>query len=105
MPPQAKKEKVDTEHKPNSSNPRVTGGKQNVNTQGGESQNAGGGSTTFGKHAQMPVLVSDLYVDVQLPDLQEFDPSQIKLDVRGCSRQAPHREDMGLPQHYVPDEG
>lgn len=69
-------EKKDTEHLPNSSNPRVTGGKENVNVQG----EAGGKATTYGKHATMPVLVSDLYANVQLPDLQEFDPSQIKLD-------------------------
>jgi hypothetical protein len=36
--------------------------------------------TTFGKHATMPVLVSDMYADVQLPHLSEFDPSQMKID-------------------------
>ena len=35
---------------------------------------------TYGKHASMPVLVSDLYADIELPDLQEFDPSQMKMD-------------------------
>tara|TARA_B110000261_G_scaffold82268_1_gene94569 strand:+ start:10270 stop:11271 length:1002 start_codon:yes stop_codon:yes gene_type:complete len=37
-------------------------------------------NTNFGKHATMPVLVSDLYSKIVLPDLQEFDPSLIKLD-------------------------
>ena len=81
MPPKKAapaKEKKDTEHLPNSSNPRVTGGK--VNPQSGQAEQQGGGATTYGKHATMPVLVSDLYADIQLPDLQEFDPSQIKLD-------------------------
>ena len=31
-------------------------------------------------HATMPVLVSDLYADVQLPNLLEFNPDDIKLD-------------------------
>lgn len=38
------------------------------------------GTTTYGKHATMPILVSDLYANVELPNLGEFDPSQIKLD-------------------------
>jgi len=38
------------------------------------------GGKAFGKHAVMPVLVSDLYAEVQLPDLQEFDPSEMKID-------------------------
>jgi len=38
------------------------------------------GGKAFGKHAIMPVLVSDLYAEVQLPDLQEFDPSEMKID-------------------------
>lgn len=37
-------------------------------------------SKAYGKHATMPVLVSDLYADIQLPDLQEFDPSEMKID-------------------------
>jgi hypothetical protein len=35
---------------------------------------------TFGKHATMPVLASDLYAEVNLPDIQEFNPEEIKLD-------------------------
>ena len=38
------------------------------------------GGVSYGKHAVMPVLVSDLYEEVKLPDLSEFDASQIKLD-------------------------
>lgn len=37
-------------------------------------------NVTYGKHAQMPVLVSDLYAKVELPDLQEFNPDDIKID-------------------------
>ena len=35
---------------------------------------------TYGKHATMPVLVSDLYAEVALPNLNEFTPEDIKLD-------------------------
>ena len=38
------------------------------------------GGKNYGKHATMPVLVSDLYSEVVLPNLLEFDASQIKLD-------------------------
>ena len=34
----------------------------------------------YGKHATMPVLVSDLYSEVALPNLDEFDPNDIKID-------------------------
>ena len=34
----------------------------------------------YGKHATMPVLASDQYAEVILPDLTEFDPQDIKLD-------------------------
>ena len=40
----------------------------------------GGGATTYGKHATMPVLSSDLYAEVVLPELKQFDPELIKLD-------------------------
>ena len=36
--------------------------------------------TTYGKHATMPVLASDQYAEVILPNLTEFDPESIKLD-------------------------
>jgi hypothetical protein len=35
---------------------------------------------TYGKHATMPILASDQYAEVILPDLTEFDPESIKLD-------------------------
>jgi len=35
---------------------------------------------TYGKHAMMPVLTSDQYAEVQLPNLKEFNPDDIKLD-------------------------
>jgi hypothetical protein len=38
------------------------------------------GNTTYGAHATMPLLASDKYADINLPDLAEFDPEQIKLD-------------------------
>ena len=36
--------------------------------------------TTYGKHETMPVLISDQYREVALPDLEEFNPEDIKLD-------------------------
>jgi len=85
MPPSVPK-KASTEHKPNTSNPRV----KQLSDQGegvtprdatyGKEKNTKEHSQAYGKHALMPVLVSDLYAEVQLPDLQEFDPSQMKLD-------------------------
>ena len=35
---------------------------------------------TYGKHAKMPLFVSDMYQDIQLPDLAQFNPEDIKLD-------------------------
>jgi hypothetical protein len=34
----------------------------------------------YGKHATMPVMVSDLYAEVKLPNLLEFNPEDIKID-------------------------
>ena len=34
----------------------------------------------YGKHAKMPVLVSDMYKEVEIPELKEFNPEDIKLD-------------------------
>ena len=34
----------------------------------------------FGKHETMPVLATDVYRDVTLPELNEFNPEDIKLD-------------------------
>ncbi len=80
MPP-AKGGKENKEHVPNSSNPRVQLSDQG---EGVTPRNAAygdkRGGVSYGKHATMPVLVSDLYSDIQLPDLQEFDPSQMKID-------------------------
>jgi len=36
--------------------------------------------TAYGRHAQMPVLMTDTYADVELPDFKQFDPNDIKLD-------------------------
>jgi hypothetical protein len=38
------------------------------------------GRVAYGKHATMPVLQSDLYAEVALPSLSEFNPEEIKLD-------------------------
>lgn len=35
---------------------------------------------TYGKHATMPVLAADNFAEIQLPDLPEFNPEDIKLD-------------------------
>jgi len=34
----------------------------------------------YGKHEKMPVLVSDMYREVEVPKLKEFNPEDIKLD-------------------------
>ena len=34
----------------------------------------------YGKHASLPILVSDMYREVELPTLEEFNPEDIKLD-------------------------
>lgn len=60
-------------------NPRVSGGVCGMKKPA-EAAGKGGGKVQYGKHATMPVLVSDLYADVQLPDLLKFEPSEIKLD-------------------------
>ena len=79
MPPKVVKQKKGEKEetvKANSSNPRVTS-TQNV-ADGKDNGNVN--NTTYGKHATMPVLVSDLYAQVELPDLQEFAPEEMKLD-------------------------
>lgn len=40
----------------------------------------GSGKVAYGKHATMPVLQSDLYAEVTIPSLAEFNPDEIKLD-------------------------
>lgn len=62
-----------------SSNPNIVAVAEGVTPRNDKYGEQAGGKA-YGKHALMPVLVSDLYAEVQLPDLQEFDPSQIKLD-------------------------
>ena len=39
-----------------------------------------GASRTYGRNATMPVLASDKYAEVILPELPEFNPEEIKLD-------------------------
>ena len=71
----------DKENKENTgqSNPRVKLSDTGVTPRSAQYGKEVGGAA-YGKHALMPVLVSDLYAEVQLPDLQEFDPSQMKID-------------------------
>ena len=78
----ADKGKESVEPKQGKTNPRV----QNLTDAGGgvtERNPVYGkqeGGVAYGKHATMPVLVSDLYADIQLPNLLEFNPDEIKLD-------------------------
>ena len=78
----ADKGKESVEPKQGKTNPRV----QNLTDAGGgvtERNPVYGkqdGGKAYGKHATMPVLVSDLYADIQLPNLLEFNPDEIKLD-------------------------
>jgi hypothetical protein len=44
------------------------------------SSQVGGDNKTYGKHATMPVLQADNYAEIQLPQLTEFNPEDIKLD-------------------------
>jgi len=39
-----------------------------------------GENKTYGRNATMPILASDKYAEVQIPDLLEFNPEDIKLD-------------------------
>ena len=52
--------------------------------QGGTSGTIDGGGSgsaiTYGKHATMPVLAADMYAEINLPDLPEFNPEEIKID-------------------------
>jgi hypothetical protein len=45
-----------------------------------DSSTAQNGSVAYGKHATMPVLASDLYARVEIPELAEFDLNTLKMD-------------------------
>lgn len=45
-----------------------------------KTQSAAPSATVYGKHATMPVLAADRYAKVELPNLPEFNPDNIKLD-------------------------
>lgn len=60
---------------PGKSNPRVS-----TKTAASPAAPAAPSSTTYGKHATMPVLAADNYAEVILPDITEFNPDDIKLD-------------------------
>ena len=51
------------------SNPKLSG-----------SDNSQGPKKTYGKHATMPVLASDLWAEVEVPTLEEFNPEDVRLD-------------------------
>lgn len=62
---------------------KLTGGTGSVSgakTNGSIAKAAAPPKRNYGKHATMPVLASDQYAEVVLPDLAEFDPETIKLD-------------------------
>jgi len=65
-------DKKEVKPKEGTSNPRVSAEQK---TEGVQKS-----STTYGKHATMPVLAADNYAEVVLPDLQMFNPEDIKLD-------------------------
>lgn len=71
MPPK-EAEKKEEKKKPESS-ASATG-------ENGQTLRKGGGNVTYGKHATMPVMIADLYAEVNIPELTEFDPTQMKLD-------------------------
>ena len=54
-------------------------GKQKVDNKGGSFGGVDAGKAV-GKHAQMPFLNTDQYADVDLPSLQEWDVTELKLD-------------------------
>ena len=60
---------------PGKPNPRVS-----TKTAAAPAAPAAPSSTTYGKHATMPVLAADNYAEVILPDITEFNPDDIKLD-------------------------
>ena len=62
-------------------NAKITGKEnQNPNATRPKAQGTKSTTGTYGKHATMPLLVADQYAEVQLPDLTEFNPEDIKLD-------------------------
>jgi hypothetical protein len=82
MKPKSKPTKEPNNEQPGKTNPRVqhlTGQGEQVTPRDANYGEKPGG-VEYGKHATMPVLVSDLYRDVQLPNLGEFNPEDIKLD-------------------------
>ena len=62
--------------------PRNDANKENEdpNPQSVKTAQPSGPKQKFGKHETMPVLATDVYKDVQLPTLNEFNPEDIKLD-------------------------
>ena len=58
----------------------VSNGKVTQEKECGPSTTAGKENKTYGAHATMPVLAADKYAEIELPDLPEFDPNEIKLD-------------------------
>ena len=74
-PPDNKRSAAPLKEKPaHETNPKVKapGDKENANVKKT--------NKTYGKHATMPVLASDLWAEVEVPTLKEFDPENIKLD-------------------------
>ena len=65
-------------------NPRLQGSKvmgEGVKVESSENK----GGMAYGRHAKMPVLASDIYAEVELPNLDEFNPDDIKIDATICA--------------------
>ena len=67
-------------NKPNNKEERKPLGEHNPRVTSTTNNDAPQKATTYGKHATMPVLASDQYAQVILPNLTEFNPEDIKLD-------------------------
>ena len=55
----------------------------------------------YGKHAAMPVLAADQYAEVELPQLTEFTPDDIKLDATlvAVGKRRPYEAPDAVPPH------
>ena len=49
-------------------------------SQGKANQETPAAKKTYGCHATMPVLAADKYAEVELPNLDEFNPEELKID-------------------------
>ena len=84
MPPAPKKAASTPQDAAAKGAPHATGGKVTTSAAAPPAATAGpaqsSGKRAYGKHATMPVLQADLYAEINLPALLEFNPEEIKLD-------------------------